>query len=172
MIVPNVDFQIQIERIAIEARFPNGKDLLFSSDVVFFRGRNKNAGSGDIKRWERVFFVESAGYALLYGIDEQEGIPQGFNPELSLQQQLFVKEVRRMTQLSILSGELSDSVSDGRFCWAEGCVTAAFSVARGSGMDIMVGYRHPAKHDYVMEALDKDRYGFIKRALGAHYQLI
>lgn len=113
--------------------------------------------------FEDVLFVESGGLAYIYGMEFEDGYPQGLEAARARRQQAFIGFLRAQTrQRNEFFGALAALFSGHEYS-AEGKATAAYIAARGVSLNMGVGYRD-AGGLYRLVALDPEEDGWLEAA--------
>lgn len=88
-----------------------------------------------------ILFVESNGTAFVFGIEFENGYPEGLKPDLALKQQSFIQFLRDETRRDNDALALTALIFTGHGYSTEGKATAAYIAARGASLVLGVGYR-------------------------------
>ena len=118
------------------SNFPQGSDELWMADLKACRH------DVQCEVFEDILFVESNGTAFVYGIEFEDGYPQGLKPELALKQQSFIQFLRDETRRDNDALGLAALIFTGHEYSTEGKATAAYIAARGVSLVMGVGYRN------------------------------
>lgn len=132
------------------ATFPGGTDQLFAADVEVRR-------DGSFTRtFEAILFAEGSSLASVYGIEFEDGYPEGLAHDLALRQQDFIRFLRSQNEENArLLGPLAKLFSSQEYS-SELAATQAFLVARKSAFDVGLGYFDGATNEYLRISIESD----------------
>lgn len=129
---PPIVFAAKAPRLVM--KFPDGPDQLWQADLK----ASRHGVQCDV--FKGVYFVESNGTAFVYGIEFEDGYPQGFQDDLARKQQAFVQYLRAETRQDNDSMGLISRLFHGYAYVCEGKATAAYIAARATDLAMGVGY--------------------------------
>ena len=115
--------------------------------------------------FEGIYFIESKGIALIYGIEAQDWRPASLSPAEAQKQRQFLEFLREQTQIDIRALGAAAFLFDGIEYAQEGKATAAYIDARGVPLHMGIGYRN---HDrgYDLIAIDPQTNGWLESVRG------
>lgn len=135
------------------SKFPNSLDELWSADIKACR----HGVLSDV--FEGILFVEStctnSGAAYIFGIEFENGYPEGFNQKLAEKQQIFIRFLRAENTKDDAALGWTRILFSGHEYACEGKATAAYLAERKSKLNIGVGYRNE-EGKYILEAIEPD----------------
>lgn len=130
--------------------FPDGSERLCAADLEVRRG------NAFLQRFDGILFVEGGSLALIYGVECEDGYPNGLARALALAQQEFIQFLRHQNYENMkLLGPLARVFSSHAYS-SELLVTRAYLNARDSKLDAGVGYLDEATSKYVLLRVGAD----------------
>lgn len=144
---PPISFAAKNTRFV--SKFPRGRDELWMADLKACRR------DVQCEVFEDILFVESNGMTFIYGIELEDGYPEGLTADLALKQQSLIQFLRDETRRDNEILGLAALIFTGHEYTTEGKATAAYVAARGASLMMGVGYRNNAG-EYELIGLDPE----------------
>lgn len=131
-------------------KFPdNSVDELWIADV------KACARIGECLVFKSIMFVESNGTAFIFGIEREDGRPQGVKAELAERQQMFIDYLREQNEMVNLALGGLTAIFEGSEYASQARVTAAYMIHREGLTDLALGYRN-RDGEYVCERFENE----------------